>query len=95
MWDKTKCQRFRMLSARQRQGTLTAKEQTELDGLFRDLEEMEASYLHPATERKRQEAEKLRAINVALRDVIQRREEHLARESHPGPVIRRTRGTRC
>jgi hypothetical protein len=79
MWDKTKRQRFHTLCARQRQGPLTATEQAELDGLSRDLEEMEASYLHPATERKRQEAEKLRAINVALRDVIRRRDEHLAR----------------
>jgi hypothetical protein len=79
MWDKTKRQRFHTLCARQRQGPLTAKEQAELDGLSRDLEEMEASYLRPATARKRQEAEKLRAINVALRDVIRRRDEHLAR----------------
>jgi hypothetical protein len=79
MGDEIKRQRFSTLRARERQGTLTAEEKTELDGLYRGVEEREAAYLQPATERKRQETEKLRAINAALRDVIRRKEEHLAR----------------
>jgi hypothetical protein len=79
MWDKTKRQRFSLLRERERQGALTPEEQTELHGLYRHLEEMEASYLLPGMERKRHETAKLRAINEALRDVIRRREEHLAR----------------
>lgn len=35
---------------------------------------MEAAYLRPATERKQQETEKLRAINEMLRNVIRRKE---------------------
>jgi branched-subunit amino acid aminotransferase/4-amino-4-deoxychorismate lyase len=79
MWDKTKHQRFSLLREHERQGTLTTEEQVELQGLYRHLEEMEASYLWPGVERKRHETEKLRAINEALRDVIRRKEEHLAR----------------
>ena len=79
MWDKTKRQRFSLLRERERQGALTTEEQTELRGLYRHLEEMEESYLLPAVERKRHETAKLRAINEALRDVIRRKEEHLAR----------------
>ena len=58
---------------------MTTEEQTELHGLYRSLKEMEASYLLPAIERKRHETEKLRAVNEAFRDVIRRKEEHLAR----------------
>ena len=79
MWDEITRQRFSSLRIRERQGVLTAEEQTELDGLYRDIEATEAAYLGPATERRRQETEKLRAINEALRDVIQRKEVHLAR----------------
>jgi branched-subunit amino acid aminotransferase/4-amino-4-deoxychorismate lyase len=79
MWDKTKRQRFSTLREIERQGALTPEEQTELHGLYRHLEEMEASYLLPGIERKRHETEKLRAINEALRDVIRRKEEHLTR----------------
>ena len=79
MWDKTQRQRFSLLLERERQSTLTTEEQTELGGLYRHLEEMEASYLLPGIERKRHEMAKLRAINEALRDVIPRKEEHLAR----------------
>ena len=79
MWDKTKRQRFSTLREIERQGALTPEEQTELHGLYRHLEEMEASYLLPGIERKQHETEKLRAINEALRDVIRRKEEHLTR----------------
>jgi hypothetical protein len=67
------------LHERERQGTLTTEEQTELRGLYRHLEAMEASHLLPGIERKRHGTEKLRVINAALRDVIRRKEEHLAR----------------
>jgi hypothetical protein len=79
MWDETTRQRFSSLRIRERQGALTTEEQTELAGLYRDIEATEAAYLGSATERRRQETEKLRAINEALRDVIQRKEAHLAR----------------
>ena len=79
MWDKTKHQRFSILRERARQGALTTEEQAELHGLYRHLEDVEASSLLPGIERKRHETEKLQAINAALRDVIRRKEEHLAR----------------
>ena len=79
MLDKAKRQRFSTLRERERQGALTPEERMELRGLYRHLEEMEESYLLPAVERKRHETAKLRAINEALRDVIRRKEEHLAR----------------
>jgi ABC-type phosphate transport system auxiliary subunit len=81
MWDDTTRQRFHMLRERERQSALTTEEQEELYGLYGDLEEMEASALRPAIERKRHETEKLQAINEALRDVIRRKEAHLARMS--------------
>jgi hypothetical protein len=74
-WDDTARQRFHALRERERQGALTAVE-AELRGLYGDLEEMEASALRPAIARKRHETEKLRAINEALRDVIQDLGEH-------------------
>jgi chromosome segregation ATPase len=78
MWDDTTRQRFHALRERERQGALTTAEQAELHGLYGELEEMEASALRPAIERKRHETAKLQAINAALRDVIQRKEAHLA-----------------
>ena len=79
MWDKTQHQRFSILRERERQGILTAEEQTELHGLYRHLEAVEVSFLLPGIARRRHETEKLRAINEALRDVIRRKEEHLTR----------------
>ena len=79
MWDKTKRQRFSLLRERERQGALTTEEQTELRGLYRHLEEMEASSFCLALNANDMRQEKLRAINEALRDVIRRKEEHLAR----------------
>jgi len=79
MWNEVKRQRFYVLRERATQGALTTEETTELKRLYHELEEMEAAYLRPAMGRKRQEAEKLRAINTSLRDVVRRREEHLAR----------------
>jgi hypothetical protein len=79
MWNESKRQRFRALCARERQGILTAEEKTELEGLYHAIEEMEATYLRPATKSKQQEREKLHALNEALRDVIRRKEAHLAR----------------
>lgn len=78
MWDESKRQRFSALRARERQGALTAEESTELAGLYHAIEEMEATYLRPATKCKQQEREKLHALNEALRDVIRRKEAHLA-----------------
>jgi len=77
MWDNTTRQRFHTLRERERQGALTTAEQAELHGLYGDLEEIEASALRPAIERKRHETAKLQAINKALRDVIQNLGEHL------------------
>ena len=79
MWDNTTRQRFHTLRERERQGALTTAEQAELHGLYGDLEAMEASALRPAIARKRHETAKLQAINAALRDVIRRKEAHLAR----------------
>jgi hypothetical protein len=79
MWNETKGRSFSLLCVHERQGTLIAEEQATLDGLYSDIEEMEAVSLRPATERRQQETEQLRVINMALRDVMRRKEEHLAR----------------
>jgi hypothetical protein len=78
MWNEARRQRFAALRKRAKQGALTPEERVELDGLYHEIEEMEAAYLSPATERKRQEAENLHAINEALREVTRRKEERLA-----------------
>jgi hypothetical protein len=65
MWDETKRQRFSTLCVRERQGTLIAEEQAALDELYSNIAEMEAVSLRPATERRQQEMEQLRAINTA------------------------------
>jgi hypothetical protein len=78
MWDEATRRRFSALRERERQAALTAEEKAELDRLDHEIEEMEAAYLTPATEHKRQETENLRAINEALRAVIRRKEERLA-----------------
>ena len=78
MWDDTTRERFHTLRERERHGALTTAEQEELHGLYGNLEEMEASTLRPAIERKRHETTKLQAITEALRDVIRRKEAHLA-----------------
>jgi chromosome segregation ATPase len=77
MGNEAKRQLFTALRERERQGSLTPEEKAELTALYREMDEMEASSLRATIERKRQEAETLRALNERLREVIRRKEERL------------------
>lgn len=57
MWDEVKQARCNALRIAERQGTLTQAEGAELQALTQELDALEAVYLHPATERVRQERE--------------------------------------
>lgn len=70
--------RFRALQARADAGSLTNDEQTEYEGIIRQIEADEAVYLRPATERLRQECVEAEARNDALRQLVHR-QERLAR----------------
>ena len=78
MGNGSKRQRFTALRERERQGALTPEEQAALAALYREIDEMEASSLRAAIERKRQQTETLHALNERLREVIRRKEERLA-----------------
>ena len=57
MWEEVKQARYKALRAADRQGVLTEVEGIELRALTQELDALEATYLHPATERLRQERE--------------------------------------
>jgi hypothetical protein len=66
MWDEVKQARCNALRIAERQGTLTEAEGVELLALTQELDVLEAAYLHPATERVRQEREALGEQNSKL-----------------------------
>ncbi len=70
--------RFRALQTKEDDGTLSLSEQTELQAFVQIIEEKEADYLRPATERLRQERLLLEEQNRAL-EVLVRRKERLAK----------------
>jgi uncharacterized FlaG/YvyC family protein len=70
--------RFRALQMKEDDGTLSLSEQAELQALVQLIEEKEAGYLRPATERVRQERLLLEEQNKALEALV-RRKERLAK----------------
>jgi hypothetical protein len=66
--------RFRELRRREDEGALSPEEQEELSLLIQEIEEAEAVYLGPATERLRRESEAIERQNKALRAFLSRAE---------------------
>ena len=77
MWDEVKQARFNALRSAERQGTLT-EEGVELLALMQELDVLEAAYLHPATERVRQEREALGEQNSKLEELLCEQQDYLA-----------------
>ena len=72
--------RFRQLQNAQDAGAvLTPDEQAELAALFQHIEDAEAVYLRPATERLRREAAEKEARNRALEALVRRKEVMIKR----------------
>src|SRR5262245_61172090 len=78
MWDEVKQARFDALRIAERQGTLTEAEGVELLALTQELDALEAAYLHPATERVRQEREALGEQNSKLEELLREQQNYLA-----------------
>ncbi len=78
MWDEVKQARFNALRIAERQGALTEAEGAELLALTQELDALEASYLHPATERVRQEREALGEQNSKLEELLREQQGYLA-----------------
>ena len=72
MWDNQKRTRFEELREPGRQ--LNAVEQTELAALVKELENVEAAYLKPATERLRRENDGIAKRNLELSEPAKRKE---------------------
>jgi small-conductance mechanosensitive channel len=74
MWDEQKRQRFQLLRQHDSAAALTDSERSELESLIQELQSAEAIYLGPATERLREERQRLDAQNHALETLARRRE---------------------
>jgi hypothetical protein len=79
MWEQSKRDRFQWLRDREEAGTLHDTEKQELQGLIQEIEDAEAEYLAPATERMSQERKTIEAQNQALEALATRKEALLAR----------------
>jgi hypothetical protein len=73
MWDDAKRQRFNDL--RDSPEPRSPEQQAELDRLIQELDAAEASYLTPATQRMREERQRLENRNRALEALVGRRKE--------------------
>jgi hypothetical protein len=78
MWDEVKQARFNTLRAAERQGVLTEVEGIELRALTQEMDALEATYLHPATERMRQEREALGEQKSKLEELLREQQDYLA-----------------
>jgi hypothetical protein len=74
MWDDQTRARFQELRRRELAGMLTAADQAELARLAQELEDAEAAYLGPATERLRMERERLETQNRVLQSLVERKQ---------------------
>jgi vacuolar-type H+-ATPase subunit I/STV1 len=77
MWDDQKRKRFNEHREPGRQ--LDAAEQAEVAALVKEVEDMEAVYLKPATERLRRENERRAKRNREMAELIQRKEALVGR----------------
>ena len=80
MWDNQTRRRFEELREPGRQ--LTAGEQAELAVLVNELEDAEAAYLKPATERLRRENDCVAKRNLELAQLSKRKEALVERLEH-------------
>ncbi len=74
MWNDEQKQRFQMLRTRDRQQALTSAEQAELARMIQELEDEEAAYLRPATQRLEQRNTQMAAQNAALKTLVEKEE---------------------
>ena len=65
-------QRFQALRAREQEKELTTAEQVELAQMIQELEDKEAAYLRPATQRLEQRNLEMAARNAALKTLVER-----------------------
>src|ERR1700734_4093729 len=72
MWNDEQKQRFQALRTRELRQELTTKEQVELAHLIQLLEDEEATYLRPATQRLEQSNLEMAARNAALKTLVER-----------------------
>jgi hypothetical protein len=82
MWNDEQKQRFQALRTRERKNELTGAEQAELARMIDELEEEEAAYLRPATQRLEQRNLQIAAQNTALKTLVEkekRRNRYLQR----------------
>ena len=77
MWDDQKRKRFNALREPDRH--LSPAEQSELAALVKELEDMEAAYLKPATERLRQERLATEKQNARLTEIVKRKKAFVER----------------
>ncbi|MCW3055901.1 MAG: hypothetical protein JWN14_5071 [Chthonomonadales bacterium] len=74
MLTKQHRRHFRALQTKEDNGTLSLSEHTELQAFVQLIDEKEAGYLRPATERIRQERRLLEEQNRALEVLVHRKE---------------------
>src|SRR2546423_5716096 len=79
MWDEERHARFQALRTANRQGSLSEADRAELAGLIRELEDEEAAYLRPASQRLEEEARQLEAHTAPLREILKREKRLAAR----------------
>lgn len=73
MWDETRRQRFQKLRDRATETSLSPDEAAELARLSEQLERMEADYLSGATQRLREDRERIERQNISLEALVRRK----------------------
>ena len=79
MWNDEQKQHFQKLRTRERQNELNAEEQTELDGMVKELEEEEAAYLLPANQRLDEKIRRTQEQNRILKSLARRQQSLIRR----------------
>jgi len=79
MWDTNKQECFSILWERKFNGTLTQPEQTELDNLINELDQLECEMLQPAFASLDKEGKRLAAQNAMIESLLKERERLLQR----------------
>jgi hypothetical protein len=79
MLPSPKRERFGELRRKEDEGALTPEERAELSALIHEIEDAEAVYLDPATERLARECETLETQNRELEALLQRKQALRAR----------------
>jgi hypothetical protein len=79
MWDANKQERFSVLWERKFNGVLTQSEQTELDSLINELDQLECEMLQPAFARLDKESKRMVAQNAMIESLLKEREQLLQR----------------